>query len=131
MSKKSCNWRVKQGVPVRFEDRVQIDRLATFERSPREWWRCGIARGGDIGRRFWRMPTAARTFGLIVLLDGVEDPKSRSDHSNALTAGAHVRGDSERRARDLQTPLPRGSGSAGASTGCESDESSCVHHGNS
>jgi len=44
-----------------------------FER-PRELWRWRRRARGDSGKTFWRMPMLARAMGLIVLLDGVEDP---------------------------------------------------------
>ena len=48
----------KQGVPVRFEDRGQIDRLANS--ITREWWRWRRRARQRVWKTSWRTPMQAR-----------------------------------------------------------------------
>jgi 23S rRNA (guanosine2251-2'-O)-methyltransferase len=103
----------KQGVPVRFEDRDQIDRLAN-SKDHQGIVALGASRAPasleDILERANATPTQ---FGLIVLLDGVEDPHNLGAIiRTSLAAGAHGVVIPERRAAGLTDTVSRASAGA-------------------
>ena len=103
----------KQGVPVRFEDRGQIDRLAN-SKDHQGIVALGASRAPasieDILARANATPTQ---FGLIVLLDGVEDPHNLGAIiRTSLAAGAHGVVIPERRAVGLTDTVSRASAGA-------------------
>ena len=103
----------KQGVPVRFEDRGQIDRLAN-SKDHQGIVALGASRAPasleDILARANATPTQ---FGLIVLLDGVEDPHNLGAIiRTSLAAGAHGVVIPERRAAGLTDTVSRASAGA-------------------
>jgi 23S rRNA (guanosine2251-2'-O)-methyltransferase len=104
----------KQGVPVRFEDRGQIDRLANSKDHQ-----------GVVALAAARAPASLEDIlahansvshgqpGLIVLLDGVEDPHNLGAIiRTALAAGAHGVVIPERRAAGLTDTVARASAGA-------------------
>jgi 23S rRNA (guanosine2251-2'-O)-methyltransferase len=101
------------GVPVRFEDRAQVDRLAAT-RDHQGVVALEAARSAvsleDILEKTAK--DAARK-GLIVLLDGVEDPQNLGAIvRTALAAGAHGLVIPERRAAGLTETVARASAGA-------------------
>ncbi len=89
----------KQGVPVRFEDRGQLDRLASAAATLEDILANANASAGQKG--------------LIVLLDGVEDPHNLGAIvRTALAAGAHGVVIPERRAAGLTDTVARASAGA-------------------
>ena len=104
-----------RNISVRFEDRGQLDRLADSKDHQ------GIvalvaARAPGRSTKFWRqrMPATGRgEKGLIVLLDGVEDPHNLGAIiRTALAAGAHGVVIPERRAAGLTDTVARASAGA-------------------
>src|SRR5271167_3117653 len=103
----------KQGVPVRFEDRGQLDRLANSKDHQ-----------GVVALAAARAPATLEDvlalagkshggMGLLVLLDGVEDPHNRGAIiRTALAAGAHGVVIPERRAAGLTDTVARASAGA-------------------
>jgi 23S rRNA (guanosine2251-2'-O)-methyltransferase len=104
----------KQGVPVRFEDRGQLDRLAN-SKDHQGVVALAAARAAasleDILAH--ANATAPGQLGLIVLLDGVEDPHNLGAIiRTALAAGAHGVVIPERRAAGLTDTVARASAGA-------------------
>jgi 23S rRNA (guanosine2251-2'-O)-methyltransferase len=102
------------GIPVRFEDRARLDRLAN---SRDHQGIVAVAAAGattvldDILKRANAASAGAR--GLIVLLDGVEDPHNLGAIiRTALAAGAHGVVIPERRAAGLTDTVARASAGA-------------------
>src|SRR5437588_11411527 len=90
-----------QGVPVRFEDRGQIDRLAN-SKDHQGVVALAAARAAATLEDILAHANAGRGQGLIVLLDGVEDPHNLGAIiRTALAAGAHGVVIPERRAAGL------------------------------
>src|SRR5882724_4290750 len=104
----------KQGVPVRFEDRGQIDRLAN---SKDHQGVVALAAARAAASLEDILATANANghgqLGLIVLLDGVEDPHHLGAIvRTALAAGAHGVVIPERRAAGLTDTVARASAGA-------------------
>jgi len=102
-----------KGVPVRFEDRAQLDRLAG---SPQHQGVIALAAAqpaavlDDLLRRATQ---DASQKGFLVLLDGVEDPRNLGAIvRTALAAGAHGLVLPERRAAGLSDVVARASAGA-------------------
>ena len=80
-----------KGVPVRFEDRVQIDRLV----GSREHQGVAALGAAKPAMGLEDLLAAKTPQGLLVLLDGIEDPHNLGAIvRTALAAGAKRRGDS-------------------------------------
>jgi len=98
-----------RGVPVRFEDRAQVDRLAgTHEHQ-------GVAAltAAKPTTDFEDLLRAKSTQGLLVLLDGIEDPHNLGAIvRTALAAGAQGVVIPERRAAGLTDTVERASAGA-------------------
>jgi 23S rRNA (guanosine2251-2'-O)-methyltransferase len=104
----------KQGVPVRFEDRGQLDRLAN-SKDHQGVVALGAARAAaDLEDILANANGAGQgQLGLIVLLDGVEDPHNLGAIiRTALAAGAHGVVIPERRAAGLTDTVARSSAGA-------------------
>jgi 23S rRNA (guanosine2251-2'-O)-methyltransferase len=103
----------KQGVPVRFEDRGQIDRLAN-SKDHQGVVALAAARAAATLEDILRRANAGHgQRGLIVLLDGVEDPHNLGAIiRTALAAGAHGVVVPERRAAGLTDTVARASAGA-------------------
>ena len=103
----------RQGVPVRFEDRGQIDRLAN-SKDHQGIVALGASRApASIADILARANATATQFGLIVLLDGVEDPHNLGAIiRTSLAAGAHGVVIPERRAVGLTDTVSRASAGA-------------------
>jgi 23S rRNA (guanosine2251-2'-O)-methyltransferase len=101
----------KQGVPVRFEDRGQLDRLAN-SKDHQGVVALAAARGAASLEEIIGSAKASQR-GLIVLLDGVEDPHNLGAIvRTALAAGAHGVVIPERRAAGLTDTVSRASAGA-------------------
>jgi 23S rRNA (guanosine2251-2'-O)-methyltransferase len=101
----------KQGVPVRFEDRGQLDRLAN-SKDHQGVVALAAARGASSLEEIIGSAKASQR-GLIVLLDGVEDPHNLGAIvRTALAAGAHGVVIPERRAAGLTDTVSRASAGA-------------------
>jgi 23S rRNA (guanosine2251-2'-O)-methyltransferase len=101
----------KQGVPVRFEDRGQLDRLAN-SKDHQGVVALAAARGASSLEEIIDSAQASQK-GLIVLLDGVEDPHNLGAIiRTALAAGAHGVVIPERRAAGLTDTVSRASAGA-------------------
>jgi 23S rRNA (guanosine2251-2'-O)-methyltransferase len=101
----------KQGVPVRFEDRGQLDRLAN-SKDHQGVVALAAARGASSLEEIVGSAKASQR-GLIVLLDGVEDPHNLGAIvRTALAAGAHGVVIPERRAAGLTDTVSRASAGA-------------------
>src|SRR5271168_5059563 len=101
----------KQGVPVRFEDRGQLDRLAN-SKDHQGVLALAAARGASSLEEIIAIAQASQK-GLIVLLDGVEDPHNLGAIiRTALAAGAHGVVIPERRAAGLTDTVSRASAGA-------------------
>jgi 23S rRNA (guanosine2251-2'-O)-methyltransferase len=101
----------KQGVPVRFEDRGQLDRLAN-SKDHQGVVALAAARGASSLEEIIGSAKASQR-GLIVLLDGVEDPHNLGAIiRTALAAGAHGVVIPERRAAGLTDTVARASAGA-------------------
>jgi 23S rRNA (guanosine2251-2'-O)-methyltransferase len=102
-----------QGVPVRFEDRGQLDRLANAK-DHQGVVALAAARGASTLEEIieaGKVTDASK--GLIVLLDGVEDPHNLGAIiRTALAAGAHGVVIPERRAAGLTDTVSRASAGA-------------------
>jgi 23S rRNA (guanosine2251-2'-O)-methyltransferase len=103
----------KQGVPVRFEDRAQLDRLAN-SKDHQGVIALAAARGAaTLEDILARANGSHGGMGLIVLLDGVEDPHNLGAIvRTALAAGAHGVVIPERRAAGLTDAVARASAGA-------------------
>ncbi len=105
----------KQGVPVRFEDRGQIDRLAN-SKDHQGVVALAAARAAASLEDILANANASGgngQLGLIVLLDGVEDPHNLGAIiRTALAAGAHGVVIPERRAAGLTDTVARASAGA-------------------
>jgi 23S rRNA (guanosine2251-2'-O)-methyltransferase len=104
----------KQGVPVRFEDRGQIDRLAN-SKDHQGVVALAAARAAASLEDILANANANghEQLGLIVLLDGVEDPHNLGAIvRTALAAGAHGVVIPERRAAGLTDTVARASAGA-------------------
>ena len=104
----------KQGVPVRFEDRGQLDRLAN-SKDHQGVVALAAARAAASLEDILAHANAAAPgqLGLIVLLDGVEDPHNLGAIiRTALAAGAHGVVIPERRAAGLTDTVARASAGA-------------------
>jgi 23S rRNA (guanosine2251-2'-O)-methyltransferase len=104
----------KQGVPLRFEDRGQLDRLAN-SKDHQGVVALAAARAAASLEDILAHANAAAPgqLGLIVLLDGVEDPHNLGAIiRTALAAGAHGVVIPERRAAGLTDTVARASAGA-------------------
>ncbi len=104
----------KQGVPVRFEDRGQLDRLAN-SKDHQGVVALAAARAAASLEDILAHANGASPdqLGLIVLLDGVEDPHNLGAIiRTALAAGAHGVVIPERRAAGLTDTVARASAGA-------------------
>ena len=102
----------KQGVPVRFEERGQIDRLANSKDHQGVVALAASKASATLEDILTRANGQARR-GLIVLLDGVEDPHNLGAIiRTALAAGAHGVIVPERRAAGLTDTVARASAGA-------------------
>jgi 23S rRNA (guanosine2251-2'-O)-methyltransferase len=103
----------KQGVPVRFEDRGQLDRMANAK-DHQGVVALAAARAAATLEDILKTANAAPSrMGLIVLLDGVEDPHNLGAIiRTALAAGAHGVVVPERRAAGLTDTVARASAGA-------------------
>ena len=104
----------KQGVPVRFEDRGQLDRLANSKDHQGVVALAAARAAADLEDILANANAAALgQLGLIVLLDGVEDPHNLGAIiRTALAAGAHGVVIPERRAAGLTDTVARASAGA-------------------
>jgi 23S rRNA (guanosine2251-2'-O)-methyltransferase len=101
----------RQGVPVRFEERGQLDRLAN-SKDHQGVVALAAARGASSLEEIIGIAHASQK-GLIVLLDGVEDPHNLGAIiRTALAAGAHGVVIPERRAAGLTDTVSRASAGA-------------------
>src|SRR5271167_2606394 len=102
----------KRNVPVHFEDRLQLDRLANTKDHQ------GVvavvaARSAATLEEILARASASKELGLIVLLDGVEDPQNLGAIiRTALAAGANGVVIPERRAAGLTEAVARASAGA-------------------
>ncbi len=103
----------KQGVPVRFEDRGQLDRLAN-SKDHQGVVALAAARAAVTLQDILTQANASHgQTGLLVLLDGVEDPHNLGAIiRTALAAGAHGVVIPERRAAGLTDTVARASAGA-------------------
>jgi len=104
----------KQGVPVRFEERGQLDRLANSKDHQGVVALAAARAAADLEDILANANAAALgQLGLIVLLDGVEDPHNLGAIiRTALAAGAHGVVIPERRAAGLTDTVARASAGA-------------------
>src|SRR6266849_3859254 len=103
----------KQGVPVRFEDRGQIDRLANSKDHQGVVALAAARAAATLEDILAHANTAHGQLGLIVLLDGVEDPHNLGAViRTTLAAGAHGVVIPERRAAGLTDTVARASAGA-------------------
>ena len=102
----------EQGVPVRFEDRRQLDRLAN-SKDHQGVVALAAARAAATLGDILEHANAGHGMGLLVLLDGVEDPHNLGAIiRTALAAGAHGVIIPERRAAGLTDTVARASAGA-------------------
>ncbi len=103
----------KQGIPVRFEDRGQLDRLAN-SKDHQGVVALAAARAAVTLQDILTQASASHgQTGLLVLLDGVEDPHNLGAIiRTALAAGAHGVVIPERRAAGLTDTVARASAGA-------------------
>jgi 23S rRNA (guanosine2251-2'-O)-methyltransferase len=102
----------KQGVPVRFEERAQLDRLAN-SKDHQGVVALAAARAAASLEDILTNANDDGQMGLIVLLDGVEDPHNLGAIvRTALAAGAHGVVIPERRAAGLTDTVARSSAGA-------------------
>src|SRR5580704_8225304 len=103
----------KQGVPVRFEDRAQLDRIADSKDHQGVVALAAARRAATLEDMLARANENQGGMGLIVLLDGVEDPHNLGAIvRTALAAGAHGVVIPERRAAGLTDTVARASAGA-------------------
>src|SRR5713101_6324301 len=103
----------KQGVPLRFEDRGQIDRLANSKDHQGVVALAAARAAASLEDILANANAGHGQLGLIVLLDGVEDPHNLGAIiRTALAAGAHGVVIPERRAAGLTDTVARASAGA-------------------
>src|ERR1700731_4726017 len=103
----------KQGVPVRFEDRGHLDRLANSKDHQEVVALAAARAAATLEDILGNANASAGQKGLIVLLDGVEDPHNLGAIvRTALAAGAHGIVIPERRAAGLTDAVARASAGA-------------------
>ena len=103
----------KQGISVRFEDRGQLDRLANSKDHQGVVALAAARAAGTVEDILARANASHGQMGLIVLLDGVEDPHNLGAIiRTALAAGAHGVVIPERRAAGLTDTVARASAGA-------------------
>jgi len=103
----------KQGISLRFEDRGQLDRLANSKDHQGVVAIAGARSTGALEDILARANANHGQKGLIVLLDGVEDPHNLGAViRTALAAGAHGVVIPERRAAGLTDTVARASAGA-------------------
>jgi 23S rRNA (guanosine2251-2'-O)-methyltransferase len=102
-----------RGIPVRFEDRSQIDRLANSKDHQGVVALVAARAASSLDDVLQRANAGGGSHGLIVLLDGVEDPHNLGAIvRTALAAGAHGVVIPERRAVGLTDTVARASAGA-------------------
>ena len=102
-----------RGIPVRFEDRGQIDRLANSRDHQGVVALAAARAAGSLDDIVAHANAGGGRSGLIVLLDGVEDPHNLGAIiRTALAAGAHGVVIPERRAVGLTDTVARASAGA-------------------
>ena len=102
-----------RGIPVRFEDRSQIDRLANSKDHQGVVAIVAARAASSLDDVLQRANAGSGSHGLIVLLDGVEDPHNLGAIvRTALAAGAHGVVIPERRAVGLTDTVARASAGA-------------------
>jgi 23S rRNA (guanosine2251-2'-O)-methyltransferase len=102
-----------RGIPVRFEDRSQIDRLANSKDHQGVVAIVAARAASSLDEVLQRANAGGGSHGLIVLLDGVEDPHNLGAIvRTALAAGAHGVVIPERRAVGLTDTVARASAGA-------------------
>jgi len=103
----------RQGVSVRFEDRGQLDRLANSKDHQGVVALTAVHAAATLGDILTHASSGHGQLGLIVLLDGVEDPHNLGAIvRTALAAGAHGVVIPERRAAGLTDTVARASAGA-------------------
>src|SRR5713101_3209509 len=103
----------QQGVPVRFEERGQLDRLANSKDHQGVVAVAAARAAATLEDILARANKGSGQMGLIVLLDGVEDPHNLGAIiRTALAAGAHGVVIPERRAAGLTDTVARSSAGA-------------------
>lgn len=103
----------KQGVPLRFEDRGQLDRLANSKDHQGVVALAAARAAATLQDILANANSGKGQMGLIVLLDGVEDPHNLGAIiRTALAAGAHGVVIPERRAAGLTDTVARSSAGA-------------------
>jgi 23S rRNA (guanosine2251-2'-O)-methyltransferase len=103
----------KRSIPVRFEDRSQLDRLADTREHQGVMAIAAARPAATVEDILARANQAKGQIGLIVLLDGVEDPHNLGAIvRTALAAGAHGVITPERRAAGLTDAVSRASAGA-------------------
>jgi len=103
----------KQGIPLRFEDRGQLDRLANSKDHQGVVALAAARAAATLNDILASANQARGQIGLIVLLDGVEDPHNLGAIvRTALAAGAHGVVIPERRAAGLTDTVARSSAGA-------------------
>jgi 23S rRNA (guanosine2251-2'-O)-methyltransferase len=103
----------KQGVPVRFEERGQLDRLANSKDHQGVVAVAAARAAATLEEVLASANSESGQKGLIVLLDGVEDPHNLGAIvRTALAAGAHGVLIPERRAAGLTDTVARSSAGA-------------------
>src|SRR5215467_6874678 len=103
----------KQSIPVRFEDRGQLDRLANSKDHQGVVAVAAARTAATLEDILANASAASGQKGLIVLLDGVEDPHNLGAIvRTALAAGAHGVVLPERRAAGLTDTVARSSAGA-------------------
>ena len=103
----------KQGVPVRFEDRGQLDRLANSKDHQGVVALAAARAAASLEDILANANAGHGQLGLIVLLDGVEDPHNLGAIiRTTLAAGAHGVVIPERRAAGLTDTVARASAGA-------------------
>jgi len=101
----------QRGVPVRFEDRIQLDRLAGREEHQGVVALAAAKRAATLAEIIQQSGGAADA--LLVLLDGIEDPRNLGAIArSALAAGAAGLILAERRAAPLTDAAARASAGA-------------------
>lgn len=103
----------RRGVPVRFEDRAQVDRLAGTRDHQGVVALDAARTAAGLDDILQTISNDAAQRGLLVLLDGVEDPQNLGAVvRTALAAGAHGVVIPERRAAGLTESVARASAGA-------------------
>jgi 23S rRNA (guanosine2251-2'-O)-methyltransferase len=103
----------KQGIPLRFEERGQLDRLANSKDHQGVVALAAARAAATLNDILASANQARGQIGLIVLLDGVEDPHNLGAIvRTALAAGAHGVVIPERRAAGLTDTVARSSAGA-------------------